>query len=334
MITPILENLVIQGLATVNHKTVGQNGVSTISVPTNQSIVITKISIQPFINPSIGGTGAQAFGENGTINSVDDATASLYYATVANTGITDSIGSSTRNIIQEMLKRGTFQIELVSSDNNRTIFTFGTDFNFVNVGQVISGTPPAVSGARVMLLPAITERSTDCYSVHKNNVHVRLRFINSLIQNSNTEFNSQFNSYANSVGLNDLRNTLPENRDIYDINSPNLYFNTAVYSSVPTGNFGFYPFGVETNYTNLKVFNSNDTITFPYLDDVANVPLEGNGGEASFYAQNIGTLQANLLPYLNAFIPYINIEYVLINEKADGQTLVNAKRYNTVTVNK
>jgi hypothetical protein len=329
MITPILENLVIQGLATVNHKTVGQNGVSTISVPQNQSIVITKISIQPFINPSFNDT----FGPNGSINQISDAATRLYGALINLDS--EPIGlTSSGNIVYEMLKRGTFQIELISSDNNRSIFTFGTDFNFVYTGAVIPSIANPPTAYRVMLLPALSERSTDCYSVHKNNVHVRLRFINSYITESNTQFTTQFKSYQQSVSDDDLNNTIPENREIYDINSNNLFFNTAVYSQVPSGNFGFYPFGIETNYANLKQFNSSDTITFPYFDDGLNVPLEGRGGEASFYSQDATQGSAFLLPYLNAFIPYINIEYVLINEKADGQTLVNAKRYNTVTINK
>jgi hypothetical protein len=232
-----------------------------------------------------------------------------------------------------MLKRGTFQIELYSADNNNTIFTFGTDFNFCQVFPTSSD--PAIKPL-TMLLPALSERSTDCYSVHRNNVHVRLRFINSSIQTNGTDFVTQFKNYVNAVSSGDLRNTLPENRPNVDINSSNLYFNTVVYSGTTTGNFGFYPFGVETNYesSGLKNFNSSDTIIFPYLDDPANQPLAGDGGEASFYANLRSTGSANLLPFMNAFIPYINIEYVLINEKADGGTLVKADRYNSVTINK
>lgn len=332
MITPILENLIIQGLAQVNHKTLGQNGVSTISVPENQSIVITKISIQPFVNPSFNDN----FGGQGSIGQINDAESRLYYATVNNNGFSEGLIAPNSSIIKQMLNRGTFQIELVSSDNGRTIFTFGTDFNFVYLGGQYGDPALAPVASRVMLMPALTERSTDCYSVHKNNVHIRLRFINSYIAESNTQFVTQFKSYTQSVSDQDISNTIPENRPTIDINSANLFFNTAVYSAVPgvPAAFGFYPFGVETNIENLKAFNSSDTITFPYYEDNANIPLEGRGGEASFYTADSSTGTAYLLPYLNAFIPYINVEYVLINEKADGATLVKAERYNNVTVKK
>lgn len=332
MITPILENLVIQGLATVKHKTVGQNGVSTISVPENQSIVITKISIQPFINPSFKDGFGLNSGNTGTVNTINNFIQQCLQANTQPDGTINN-PAGTSNIVYEMLKRGTFQIELVSNDNNNTIFTFGTDFNFVNVNA--PGTPESAVNV-IMLLPSLSERSTDCFSVHKNNVHVRLRFINSSIQTNGTDFITQFKNYVNAVSSGDLRNTLPENRPNVDINSSNLYFNTVVYSGTTTGNFGFYPFGIETNYesSGLKNFNSSDTIIFPYLDDPANQPLAGDGGEASFYANLRSSGSANLLPFMNAFIPYINIEYVLINEKADGGTLVKAERYNSVTVKK
>lgn len=327
MITPILENLIIQGLATVNHKTVGQGGAFTISVPQNQSIVITKVSIQPFVNPQFKNGFGQTAGGLGTINNIEEFLQQCLLGTFNDTG---GMLYST-NIVYEMLRRGTFQIEIVSSDNNNTIFTFGTDFNFVQVF-------PDVSNSRtyVMLLPALSERSTDCYSVHKNNVHIRLRFINSFINDTNlTDFRAPFDDYTGAVTNRNLNNTIPENRPVVDINSPNLYFNLAVITNVAGGSkFGFYPFGVETNYQNLGQFNSSDTITFPYYEAATNVPMAGDGGEASFYSFAKNSLEANLRPYMNMFIPYINIEYVLINEKAEGNTLVKASRYNNVTVTK
>lgn len=334
MITPILENLVIQGLATVNHKTVGQNGVSTISVPENQSIVITKISIQPFINPSF----KDGFGQNnvgqGTANTLQDAIAQLFCFSSTETGaITNPTGAAS-NILYESLKRGTFQIELYSADNNNTIFTFGTDFNFVQVFNNPTIDPPIKP--LIMLLPALSERSTDCWSVHRNNVHIRLRFLNAAIQSSG--FLAPYKNYQAAVASNELFNTIPETRPNVDINSAYLWFNTAAYSQVPTGNFGFYPFTVETNLENtgLKALQGNDTITFPYYDDGSNGICSGDGGEASFYSNDhTPAIGVNLLQtYMNAFIPYINIEYVLINEKADGGILVKADRYNKVTVNK
>jgi len=329
MITPILENLIIQGLAKVNHKTLGQNGVSTISVPENQSIVITKISIQPFVNPQFSEKfGLDASG-NGDTNSIEDTILNLLEVNVFPDGSTQNANAQ-KNILFQMLRRGTFQIELISSDNNNTIFTFGTDFNFVNVYNSDPG-----SSNILMLMPALTERSTDCFSIHRNNVHVRLRFFNSYILDGSNDFQTQFQSYKAAVTANNLSNTIPENRPDVDINSNNLYFNTAVYTNVSGGNkFGFYPFGVETNYTNLGQYNASDTITLPYLDDVANKPMAGDGGEASFYSINRAGGSANLRPYMNAFIPYINIEYVLINERADGDTIVKATRYNNVTINK
>jgi hypothetical protein len=332
MITPILENLVIQGLASVNHKTVGQGGVFTISVPENQSIVITKISIQPFVNPQFKDGFGQA-GGIGSVANINDFT-QLLMKTFVDSGGTVFNGPTGNNIVHEMLRRGTFQIELVSSDNNRTIFTFGTDFNFVNVTGIDPGSPaPGI----IMLMPAISERSTDCYSIHKNNVHIRLRFTNKYLNEIAPfdDYRASFDDYLGAVALNNLSNTIPETRPNVDINSANLYFNTAVYTNTADGNkFGFYPFGVETNYANLGQFNSSDTITFPFWTDAANVALAGDGGEASFYSNNKATAIANLRTYMNLFIPYINIEYVLINEKAEGATLVKAERYNNVTVKK
>jgi hypothetical protein len=332
MITPILENLIVQGLASVNHVTLGQNGVSTISVPENKSVVVTKITIQPFINPSF----KNGFGMNSQLTGItpdieETIKALLAFNSTENGAISNN--SQTGNILYEMLRRGTFQIELYSSDNNNTIFTFGTDFNFVNVFQ--TGADPATKPL-TMLLPALSERSTDCYSVHRNNVHLRLRFLNASIQQSG--FLAPYKKYTVAVSDKDLNNSIPETRPNVDINSANLYFHTAAYSSVLTGNFGFYPFGIETNIesSGLKSFQGNNTITFPYLDEVSNVVGAGDGGEASFYSQSHGQPVGvnELWPYMNAFIPYINVEYVLINEKSDGQTLVNPKRYNTVTVNK
>lgn len=334
MITPILENLIVQGLATVNHKTVGQNGVSTISVPENQSIVITKISIQPFINPSFkNGFGQNNVGQ-GTANTLEDAISQLFCFSSTDTGtITNPTGAAS-NILFESLKRGTFQIELYSADNNNTIFTFGTDFNFV---QVFNGSVTEAVKPLVMLLPALSERSTDCYSVHKNNVHIRLRFLNAAIQS--TGFLAPYKNYQAAVASKELFNTIPETRPNVDINSAFLWFNLAAYSNVALGNFGFYPFTIETNLENtgLKSLQGNDTITFPYYDDVLNGNIcSGDGGEASFYSNDhTPAIGVNLLQtYMNAFIPYINVEYVLINEKADGGTLVKADRYNKVTVNK
>lgn len=332
MITPILEKLVVQGLASVNHKTVGQGGVFTISVPKNQSIVITKISIQPFINPQFKEGFGQTAGGFGLISNINDFTQNLIKAFVSDGG-TITNGPAGNNIVFEMLRRGTFQVELVSSDNNNTIFTFGTDFNFVNVTGF---DPVAIVPAMIMLLPALSERSTDCYSVHKNNVHIRLRFSNKFLNELSTDdYKASFDDYRDSVTLRNLNNTIPENRPIVDINSPYLYFNTAVYTNAASGDkFGFYPFGVETNYQNLGTFNSSDTITFPFWEDAGNVPMAGDGGEASFYSLSKASLIANLKTYMNMFIPYINIEYVLINEKADGNTIVAASRYNNVTVTK
>jgi hypothetical protein len=333
MITPILENLIVQGLATVNHKTLGQNGVSTISVPENQSIVVTKISIQPFINPSF----KDGFGMNNTnqgiANTIEDSIKALFSFNSTDQGSISNVLGQNSNILYEMLKRGTFQIELYSADNNNTIFTFGTDFNFCQVFPTSSD--PAIKPL-TMLLPALSERSTDCYSVHRNNVHIRLRFLNAAVQNNG--FDAPYKSYQAAVASNDLFNTIPETRQNVDINSANLYFNTAVYSNVITGNFGFYPFTVETNLENagLKALQGNDTITFPYYDANTNVIGSGDGGEASFYSSDHTPIAGanQLRPYMNAFIPYINVEYVLINEKADGGTLVKADRYNKVTVNK
>jgi hypothetical protein len=333
MITPILENLVIQGLATVNHKTVGQGGVFTIAVPKNQSIVITKIAIQPFINPQFKDGFGTTAGGNGTVGNIEEFIQQLISFNVSDTGVTSN-NFQTGNILLEMLKRGTFQIELVSSDNNNSIFTYGTDYNFVNVYQTGANPGPR---PLTMLLPAISERSTDCYSVHKNNVHIRLRFTNKYLNDiaSFDDFKASFDDYTGAVAIRNLINSLPENRPNVDINSANLYFNTAVYSNTADGNkFGFYPFGVETNYNVLGQFNSNDTITFPFWTDPANVPMAGDGGEASFYSILKASAIANLRTYMNMFIPYINVEYVMINEKADGNTLVDAKRYNSVTVNK
>jgi len=333
MITPILENLVIQGLAQVNHKTVGQGGVFTISVPENQSIVITKISIQPFVNPQFKDGFGQS-GNNGLISTINDFTQILLKAFIDGGGTVFN-NANGNNIVHEMLRRGTFQIELYSSDNNNTIFTFGTDYNFVNVGPFITGGES--QNGMIMLLPGLTERSTDCYSIHRNNVHIRLRFTNKYLNEiaAFDDFKAEFDDYVGAVALQNLRNTIPENRPNVDINSANLYFNTAVYSNTADGNkFGFYPFSVETNYQNLGQFNASDTITFPYWTDAANVPMAGDGGEASFYSNNKASAIANLRTYMNLFIPYINVEYVLINEKAEGGTIVKAERYNNVTVKK
>jgi len=331
MITPILENLVIQGLAQVNHKTVGQGGVFTISVPENQSIVITKISIQPFINPQFNKDFGQNVDGTGNVADIAESISKLLTVTTFPDGSIVN-GDSANNIVYQMLKRGTFQIELYSSDNNDTIFTFGTDYNFVNVSQAEPG-----QNDLIMLLPALSERSTDCYSIHKNNVHIRLRFTNRYLNEiaAVTDFKAEFDDYVGAVALQNLRNTIPENRPNVDINSADLYFNTAVYSNTADGNkFGFYPFGVETNYQNLGQFNASDTITFPYWTDANNIIMGGDGGEASFYSNAKASGIANLRTYMNMFIPYINVEYVLINEKAEGGTIVKAERYNNVTVKK
>jgi len=332
MITPILENLVVQGLAEVFQQTVGQNGVATINVPDGKSAVITSVNVQPFFGPQL----RDNYGFDNTIaknflwDTLDDYIQQGILTRFApDFSTTTNPASGGDPILKQILKRGVFQIELASVDKS-SILTYANEYN------PIGFSPPG--GDNYMLMaPSITEHSQNTYSVHRNNVHVKLRFF------SNTTINDGFlefgGSYFDITQTNkDVNNSLPENAPFAGINSANLFFNSVVFSNtVSLGKFGYFPFGVETNYdgaSNLGQYNSRNSILFPYTDDTitGNNKFAGLNGELSLF--NNPALGLFLRAYTQLMVPYINIQYVLINEKPEGNTLVPAARYNNVTVTK
>jgi hypothetical protein len=338
MITPILENLVIQGLAEVMTQTVGQNGVCTISVPDGKSIVITDVNVQPFIGANTPDDDfAFAVGsKNYKWSNLDDYIRNGLLANwnSTSTKFTNETGNQ-NSIIKALLLRGIFQIELSSIDK-QSVLTYSNEYKPVNIGQ--DQTTPDLNN--IAYLPTVKEHQTNLYSVHKNNVHIKLRFFNDAIQNGDFQVPVS-GRYVDLTAFNDVRNSIPESRPIIDINSPNMFFQAAVFSNILPGNtaYGYYPFGVETNYNgtnNLGVYNSNNFVLFPYNNDLI---APGSGNEFSGLNGELGLFNNNVLntfisAYAQLFVPYINITYVLINHKPDGNTLVPASKYNSVTVSK
>jgi hypothetical protein len=335
MLTPILENLVVQGLAEVFQQTVGQNGVATINVPDGKSAVITSVNVQPFFSPQL--RNGYGFDDTANKNFLWDS-----IDRYLNKGLTTGFntngdayvipGESGDPIIKQLLKRGIFQVELASIDKS-SILTYANEYEPVLYSNTNAGD---TLNHAVLMVPTITERRQDTYSIHKNNVHVRLRFLNdTTINDGFLEFGGSYTDITQSTK--DVINTIPETAPFAGINSANMFFASVVFANTAQGKFGLFPFGVETNYSgasNLAQYNSRNSILFPYTDDTVTGinKFTGTNGELSLFQNaNLGLF---LKAYTQLMVPYINIQYVLINEKPEGNTLVPAARYNNVTVTK
>lgn len=327
MITPILEQLILSGNAQVFQITLGQNGLNTINVPSGKSIVITNVNVQPFLGANLNfsyGFVEQAGNKVGVFDNISNYFNNGLRQQVNNGQLTDNNG-----ILVELLNRGLFQIEFYSSDN-QSILTYNNEYL-----PVMQNSNPSDEGW-LIYVPIVTERNTDTYSIHKNIVHMRLRFQSKALRDGGRKYIA--GSYTDIVDTQrDAANLIPEQRPILDVNSPDIFFQSAIFSNMSnTGKFGFYPFGVETNIkgaSNLEQYQSSNQIILPY-DDAGvsgNDKFTGLNGELAYYIDSSNT---DIPAFLQLFVPYINVQYVLINNAPDGNTIVPANLYNTVTISK
>lgn len=325
MITPIIERLVMSGEARIITQTLGMNGAFTIDVPKGKTIIITSVNVQPCLGltrttysnfPSAQFASWEDYVESALQQSFDDNGA--------------PIQNNRLGVLELLLKRGLMQIELYSQDNN-SVLTYSNEYVPVPIPNI-----PANEKANIIWLPQVTERHSDIYSVHKNTVHLRLRFNNSMVMDDGQiAFQGGLNTYRNAVNNNELENLVPEsNNSVFSLNQPNIWINTSVYYAY-AGVLGIIPFSYETNYDN--VFSGGTSVEqfvrLPYTSNVETTDANGANGELGYFNQN-QNLTSVFYSYAPLFTPYINITYALINEQPNGNTIVSPEKYQNVIIAK
>lgn len=321
MIPPIIERLVIQGDAQIIQQTVGLSGASTIEVPTGKTIVILNVNLQPLLSlADISANWCSA-----VFSDWQD------YVARALTQLFDPAGKPITgdclNILELLLNRGITQVELYSTDN-RTLFTYTNEYRPMPVSSQDPSAPVAIA-----YLPIVTEHKQDCYSVHKNQVHIRLRFTNSEFFNNDQQGIN--NRYPTLISNKDLNNTVPETANSpMDINKQNIFMNVAVFQ-VGSGvtKLGIFPFANETELNGANLlgqYENNKFFVMPYGNAVNTKP-NGLNGELGYFI-NSGTFTGLTVmqPYQQLFTPYINITYALINEQPSSLQIVSPEKYQTV----
>jgi hypothetical protein len=328
MIPSIIERLVLQGDAQIIQQTVGLSGAMTIEVPPGKTIVITSVNLQPLLSLADIST---------------DWSTSIFtdYADFVKKALTQSFIQNGQpftdgdelNILELILSRGITQLELYSIDN-RTVFTYTNEYTPVALG-IANETAPPDSTTAVVYLPTIKEHKDECYSVHKNQVHIRLRFTNQFFFDlAGGQIISECNRYTTLVANGDLKNTVPEQaNNVNDINKDHLFFNIANYLNAAGQKLGNFPFANETELNgtlSLGQYQNNKFFVLPYLNEFNDKP-NGKNGELGYFIDGAAFGQiTNLKPYQQLFTPYINIQYALINEQPSSLQIVSPDKYQTV----
>lgn len=316
MLPSIIERLVIQGDAQIIQQTIGLNGANTIEVPKGKTVVILNVNLQPLL--SLADVTA-----NWSEANFGDWTEYVKDALVQTFDPDGTPGGAGLDILELILKRGLTQIELYSSDN-RTVLTYTNEYQPVPI--VTSGGP-----IKVAYLPNITERNSDTYSIHKNQIHVRLHFANSNLYNGETT--GVVRNYPNLINTGNLENTVPETtNDPFSILKANVFMADSQFFSIATEKFGVYPFANETLLTgtdNLGQYINGKFFLLPYAND-PNTKPNGKNGELGFFTGGTYSGVSVIPGYAQLFTPYINIQYALINEQPQGLAVVTPDKYQTV----
>jgi hypothetical protein len=328
MIPSIIERLVLQGDAQIIQQTVGLSGAMTIEVPPGKTIVITSVNLQPLL---------------GLADISTDFSTTIFadYADFVQKALTQwfnisgvPVQEDCLNILELILSRGITQLELYSIDN-RTVFTYTNEYTPVLTTANTSFEDPTGVNNFVTWLPTIKEHKDDCYSVHKNQVHIRLRFTNQFFFDpAGGQIISECNRYTDLISNGDLRNTVPEQaNNVNDINKDHLFFNIANYLNAAGQKLGNFPFANETELNgslNLGQYQNNKFFVLPYLNEFNDKP-NGKNGELGYFIDGAAFGQiTNLKPYQQLFTPYINIQYALINEQPSSLQIVSPDKYQTV----
>jgi hypothetical protein len=317
MLPSIIERLVIQGDAQIVQQTIGLNGANTIEVPKGKTVVILNVNLQPLL--SLADVTA-----NWCEATFSDWTEYVKKALVQSFDPDGTPTPTDLDILELILKRGLTQIELYSTDN-RTVLTYTNEYQPVPI--LSAGGAPL----KVAYLPNITERNSNTYSVHKNQIHVRLHFANSNLYNG--AIIGPVRPYPDLINTGNLENTVPETtNDPFSLLKNNLYMSDAQVISLGTDKFGIYPFANETLLTgsdNLAQYVNGKFFLLPYSNDVNTIP-NGKNGELGFFALGGYAGTSEIPGYAQLFSPYINIQYALINEQPQGLAVVTPDKYQTV----
>jgi hypothetical protein len=322
MIPPIIERLVIQGDAEIISQTIGLNGANTIDVPTGKTVVILSVNLQPLLSltdfltnkwSNAGFTDYANFVEKALGQNID------VDGKPVNAG-------SQLGIVELLLNRGLTQLELYSLDK-RSVFTYANEYLPV-AGNI------APDQRQITYLPTVTEHKSECYSVHKKLIHVRLRFFNSYIMQYG--FTGYADQYSNLVSNKDISNNVPEQNTPYDINQPYIYMQAANLT-VGGASPGIFPFASETLLNGslaLGSYPGNKFVVYPYGNTNTGNALAGDNGELGYF-RNAGVIDKTILKaYQMLFTPHINITYALINEQPQSLAIVSPDKYQTVIPSK
>jgi len=293
MLTPQLELQILSGNATMQHVSHAYGTTNFINCPENKSIIITSFDVFRSLN----------------------AIESTILGRV-NTLLQDS-QEFCALLSREILKNGLqFQVEIYSKEKQDT-FTFNIDLQVLT-----SGAPNQIN-----YLPIIKTIHKDCYSVHKSSVYIRLKLT------LNTEFGLAF-------VRNNSDTTNPANDLIRKTDTANIFNSYTTPSQIPGenkpwytndvdslnydscgGNYGYVPYnGYQTN--GLPIDTKNNLWRFP----VSGAVLDYTNGTDTTGVKCDASAGGEYLVYKNdmidAFFPYINIDYVLLNYAVGGNGVI------------
>lgn len=297
MLTPQLELQILSGNATMQHVSHAYGTTNFINCPDNKSIIITSFDIFRSLN----------------------AIESTILGRV-NTLLQDS-QEFCALLSREILKNGLqFQVEIYSKEKQDT-FTFNIDLQVLT-----SGAPNQIN-----YLPIIKTIHKDCYSVHKSSVYIRLKLtLNTELGVAFIRNNSDTTNPANDlIRKTDNANiyssyTTPvqipgENKQWYtnDLSSINFDSNGGDYGYVPYNGFitNESPFETKSNFWRFPISGPNPLTPNEFTNgwDTTGVKCDATDGGEYLVLKN---------DMIDAFYPYINIDYVLLNYAVGGNGVI------------
>jgi hypothetical protein len=297
MITPQLELQILSGNATMQHVSHAYGTTNFINCPENKSIIITSFDVFR------------------SLNAIESTIAGR-----VNTLLQDS-QEFCALLSREILLNGLqFQVEIYSKEKQDT-FTFNIDLQVLT-----SGAPNQIN-----YLPIIKTIHKDCYSVHKSSVYIRLKLtLNTELSLQWVRDNSNTTNPANDlIRKVDTKNiyssyTTPiqapgENKQWYTndlfIGSFTACGNTYAYSPYNGYEFNGNPAETYSNFWRFPVSGPNPQL----IDDQTN---GWNTTGVKIDSSNEGNIVATKNNMIDAFFPYINIDYVLLNYAVGGNGVI------------
>jgi hypothetical protein len=325
-ITPQLELQVLSGNAKVFYQSHAYGTTNFIPVPENKSIVITALDVFRSLNdPQI----IQEYNTDGGAPPNANFLQGNY--------MLDFPPVNTQSLTSLMNNGITYQVEIYSKDNVST-FTYAMKLVPVSITQD-NGIAPKTY--RIVYVPTSITEHKDIYSVHKNPVYIRLKlriktaivvqwmknflFSNNPAFDKTYDIDSIFSVYRNQA--NDVNPDLSwQTADVLVFDFANIQTETGTIQNYTpfTGNFEFSDDDPSTPFTTqtYRWGIPNDDLTSPgnlsgY--DTGGVAVPGGEAVAAplILSQAVGKM-------MDAFFPFINVEYVLLNYAVGDNAVIPA----------